>query len=335
MKMAIITGVTGQVGSYMVDFLLANSFKVVGFMRRSSTNTLERVEQHLNNDDFTIEVGDITDSGSVYNLVNKYQLDYFFNMCAQSHVAESFLQPELTLQVNTMGVLNCLEAVRKFSPPTRFLQMSTSEMFGSNVNDDGYQDEGTPFSCNSPYAVSKLAAHHLVKNYRDAYGLAASCAIMFNAESPRRGEQFVTRKITLWVARFYHLYADLGYPKQISDDEKLALGNLDSQRDWGAVQDYVRAIYSIADAVRPMDYVISTGETHSIKDFLSVAFETIGVQDWTPYVRRDERFYRPVEVKYLKGDSSKLRGDLNWQPEISFKKLVRNMVYADIDKYDE
>jgi len=267
-------------------------------------------------------------------IINRYRPDEFYNLGAQSHVKTSFDQPSLTFNINAVGVLNVLEAIRHFSPHTKFYQASTSEMFGSNyslsqpVGPGGpvvqFQDENTPFSPNSPYAVSKVAAHSLVSLYRRSYNIHASAGILFNHESERRGEEFVTRKITKYVARLdEHLKAHGGlFPK-------LMLGNLDAVRDWGYAPDYIEAMWLMLQQPKADDYVICTGEAHTIRDFLDAAFGHIGIDDWTPYVGVDPQFYRPCEVEYLKGSCEKAKKILGWSPKVTFKELAARMVEHD------
>ena len=286
--------------------------------------------------------------------MSKYQPDEYYNLAAQSHVVTSFDQPVHTFDVNANGVLYALEAIRKFSPETRFYQASTSEMFGSNFSceaaieyeddvppkdnngDKGmsvslrkFQDEETPLSPNSPYAVAKVAAHNLVSLYRRSYNVHASAGILFNHEGERRGENFVTRKMTKYVARLYHHRNSLAGLRGGAEYETLKLGNLDAQRDWGYAPDYVEAMYLMLQQDIPDDYVICTGRAYSVRDFLTASFKCIGIQDWSKYVEIDPQFYRPCEVEFLRGDSSKARRVLGWEPKTSFEMLVRKMMQAD------
>ena len=334
MKTALITGVTGQDGSFLSDFLLEKDYKVIGLYRRSSINKFDRIAHQLNNPNLELVEGDITDPTSVSGVISKYTPDECYNTAAMSHVHTSFEQPTYTSNVNYNGVQYILEGIRQHSPHTRLLQFSTSEMMGSNysvrINENGfpekYQDENTTFSPISPYAVSKLAAHHLVKNYRVAYNLHCSCAITYNHESERRGENFVTRKITKWIGQFYH---------NINLDPKLHLGNIDSYRDWGYAKDFCPAWWSILQQEEPDDYIISTGETHSVKEFLDLAFQEIGIDDWSPYVVIDQQFFRPSDVTFLKGDSTKAREKLGWTHRTSFSELVSLMVRNDINEAEK
>ena len=327
-KVAIITGVTGQDGSYLSELLLDKGYTVVALRRRSSSEKgLERIQHLLNNDNFKLVEADITDSGCVHNLVQEYRPHEVYNLGAQSHVMTSFSQPAYTTQVNLQGPLNFLEAIRLLSPSTKFYQASTSEMFGKNyeqMGDTKYQRETTAFVPQSPYAVAKLAAHEMVRIYRDSYGLYACCGILFNHESERRGENFVTRKITKWIGEFVASGQNEDFPA-------LRLGNLDAHRDWGHAEDYVEAMYLMLQQDEPEDYVIATSETHSVREFLTEAFNEIGITNFEPYVVIDPEFYRPCEVDWLLGHTGKARKQLGWRPKVSFQELVQRMVRSDID----
>ena len=327
-KVAIVTGVTGQDGSYLSELLLDKQYTVVGLRRRSSSEKgLERIEHLLNNDNFKLVEADITDSGCVNSLISEYMPHEVYNLAAQSHVGTSFKQPSYTSQVNLQGPINFLEAIRLLSPSTKFYQASTSEMFGKNYEvfaDTKYQKETTPFVPQSPYAVAKLAAHEMVRIYRDSYELFACCGILFNHESERRGENFVTRKITKWIGEFVASGQDEDFPA-------LRLGNLDAHRDWGHAQDYVDAMYLMLQQDEPEDYVIATSETHSVREFLMEAFNEIGISNFEPYVVIDPEFYRPCEVDWLLGHTGKARQQLGWRPKVSFPELVQRMVRSDID----
>ena len=359
MKKAIITGITGQDGSYLAELLLEKGYEVIGLVRRTSNeNSTYRID-HIK-DRINLVEGEISDSGSVYSLVEEHKPDEIYNLAAQSHVGTSFHQPDYTFQVDALGPLYFLQAIHKYSPKTRFYQASTSELFGKNFTEqtepwddrviDRYQDENTEFMPQSPYAVAKQAAHNMVRIYREGYGIHASCGILFNHESERRGENFVTRKITKWIGEFIRwqeenrgvfcqgqlggrdeeniIYADVlnpdGFPK-------LRLGNLDAYRDWGHAKDYVEAMWLMTQQEVPDDYVISTGETYSVRDFLKEAFNEIGIGYFEPYIVIDPKFYRPAEVEYLKGCSHKAKEVLGWNPKISFNQLVKQMVRSDID----
>ena len=327
-KVAIITGATGQDGSYLSELLLSKGYTVIGLRRRSSSEKgLERIQHLLNNNNFKLVEADITDSGCVNNLIRDYMPTEVYNLAAQSHVGTSFKQPLYTTQVNIEGPLNFLEAIRLLSPTTKFYQASTSEMFGKNYDMFGgtkYQQETTPFVPQSPYAVAKLAAHEMVRIYRDSYDLFACCGILFNHESERRGENFVTRKITKWIGEFVASGQDEDFPA-------LRLGNLDAHRDWGHAQDYVEAMYMMLQQDEPEDYVIATSETHSVREFLTEAFNEIGISNFEPYVVIDPEFYRPCEVDWLLGHTGKARQQLGWRPKVSFPELVQRMVRSDID----
>ena len=327
-KIAIVTGATGQDGSYLSELLLDKGYTVVGLRRRSSSEKgLERIEHLLNNDNFKLVEADITDSGCVNSLISEYMPHEVYNLAAQSHVGTSFKQPSYTSQVNLQGPINFLEAIRLLSPSTKFYQASTSEMFGKNYEvfaDTKYQKETTPFVPQSPYAVAKLAAHEMVRIYRDSYELFACCGILFNHESERRGENFVTRKITKWIGEFVASGQDEDFPA-------LRLGNLDAHRDWGHAQDYVDAMYLMLQQDEPEDYVIATSETHSVREFLMEAFNEIGISNFEPYVVIDPEFYRPCEVDWLLGHTGKARQQLGWRPKVSFPELVQRMVRSDID----
>ena len=327
-KIAIVTGATGQDGSYLSELLLDKGYTVVGLRRRSSSEKgLERIEHLLNNDNFKLVEADITDSGCVNSLISEYMPHEVYNLAAQSHVGTSFKQPSYTSQVNLQGPINFLEAIRLLSPSTKFYQASTSEMFGKNYEvfaDTKYQKETTPFVPQSPYAVAKLAAHEMVRIYRDSYDLFACCGILFNHESERRGENFVTRKITKWIGEFVASGQDEDFPA-------LRLGNLDAHRDWGHAQDYVDAMYLMLQQDEPEDYVIATSETHSVREFLTEAFNEIGISNFEPHVVIDPEFYRPCEVDWLLGHTGKARQQLGWRPKVSFPELVQRMVRSDID----
>ena len=366
MKTAIIFGVTGQDGSYLSEFLLDNNYKVVGVHRRSSIDTTERLDSCKENPNFSLVCGDIVDSGSVYSIINTHRPDECYNLAAQSHVATSFEQPETTFKINAIGPLNILEAIRTGSHNTRFYQASTSEMFGNNYSEmthqpmDAkrtiatpyrYQDENTPLEPRSPYAVSKVAAHNLVFTYREAYGIHASCGILFNHESERRGENFVTRKITNYVASLKCELdntggTDEGVQSSVTREcvfwqgkdgsyyslPHLQLGNLDSHRDWGHAEDYVRGMWLMLQQDEPNDYVLSTGETYTVRDFLDRAFKRIDIEDWSKYVVINPKFYRPAEVDYLRGSPARAAHELGWKREIDFTTLVERMVDSDVGK---
>ena len=328
---AIIFGITGQDGSYLAELLLEKGYEVIGVTRRVSVPTLNRITHILPK--IKIIEGDITDAFSVSNVIKEEAPDEIYNLAAQSHVGTSFKQPSLTWDVTAGGVLNILEAIRYSGrkDDIKFYQASSSEMFGKNYNlREGlaemikYQDEKTPFMPQSPYAIAKLAAHHLVRNYRDSYGIFACSGILFNHESERRGEKFVTRKITKWIGEFVASGMDAQFPA-------LRLGNLDAKRDWGHADDYVRGMWEMVQHETPNDYVVATGETHSVREFLDIAFRHIGIDDWDEFVVIDPEFYRPAEVDYLLGIPAKAKRVLGWEPEISFQQLVERMVDSDVE----
>lgn len=328
---AIIFGITGQDGSYLAELLLKKGYEVVGITRRVSVPTLDRITHILPK--IKIIEGDITDAFSVSNVIKEEDPDEIYNLAAQSHVGTSFKQPSLTWDVTAGGVLNILEAIRYSGKKDRikFYQASSSEMFGKNYNiREGlasmikYQDENTPFVPQSPYAIAKLAAHHLVRNYRESYGIFGCSGILFNHESERRGEKFVTRKITKWIGEFVASGMDKEFPA-------LRLGNLDAKRDWGHAEDYVRGMWEMLQHETPDDYVVATGETHSVREFLDIAFSHIGIDDWDDLVVIDPEFYRPAEVDYLLGIPAKAKRVLEWAPRISFQQLVERMVDSDVE----
>lgn len=319
-KTAIITGVNGQDGSYLAELLIKKNYKVVGVVRRSSIEDgkLQNLENIKDSPNFSIVNGDLTDSSSIWRTINHFKPDEFYNLAAQSHVGASFTSPESTFEINATGVLNCLEAIRTASPQTKFYQASTSEMYGDNMN--APQNELTILSPNSPYAVAKVAAHNLVINYRKAYNLFACSGILFNHESERRGEQFVTRKITKAAARI-----KLGVQKE------LKLGNLDAKRDWGYAPEYVEGMWMMLQHNNPDDYVLATGETYTIRDFIGFVSEVCGF-NLMDYIIIDDQFKRPSEVPLLLGDSSKARNILNWHPKTNVKELAKLMYNADLAK---
>lgn len=335
-KTAIITGITGQDGSHLADFLLEKNYKVVGVVRRASVDTTNRIKHILNHPNLNIVEGDITDYSSISNILRNTVTGCgceFYNLAAQSHVATSFKQPELTLDATGKSCLNILQAIRDMNlvKKIKFYQASSSEMFGKNydiVDGQKLQNENTKFLPQSPYAIAKCAAHEAVRLYRDAYGFHASAGILFNHEGPRRGELFVTRKITKWIGNFYKHTISNGVDTPFP---KLRLGNLEAFRDWGYAGDYVEAMWMMLQQDIPDDYVICTGETHSIREFLDVAFGHIGISDWSNYVVQDLEFYRPAEVDYLRGDNSKALSKLGWRPKTSFRDLVRMMIEKDLE----
>lgn len=325
-KIALVSGITGQDGSYLSELLLKHKYKVIGLHRRSSINNFERINHLIDTSQFKLEEFDLTDASSCDHIINRYQPDEFYNLAAQSHVGTSFKQPSTTFQIDTIGVINLLESIRRTSPTTKFYQASTSEMFGRNFSTDKdgskYQDEQTELLPQSPYGVAKLASHRLVQIYREAYGIFATSGILFNHESPRRGEQFVTRKITKY----------LGQLVNHNTKENLKLGNLNAHRDWGHAKDYVNAMFLMLQNDYPQDYVICTGKTHSVLDFLKAAFEHVNL-DYTQHVEIDHDLYRPAEVDYLCGRNDRAVRELKWFPQIDFEDLVKDMVTSDVEAF--
>ncbi|MGB9673978.1 MAG: GDP-mannose 4,6-dehydratase [Anaerolineales bacterium] len=319
MPVALITGITGQDGSYLAEFLLELGYQVIGMVRRSSTVTFERIK-HIQ-DDITIVQGDLHDQSSLVDLMETYHPDEVYNLAAQSFVPTSFSQPVLTGEVTALGVTRMLEAIRLANPKARFYQASTSEMFGKVR--EVPQCETTPFYPRSPYGVAKVYGHMITVNYRESHQLYTVSGILFNHESPRRGLEFVTRKITHAVARIKH-----GLAKEIR------LGNLESRRDWGFAGDYVQAMWLMLQQDEPSDYVIGTGITHSVREFCELAFNIVGL-DYRDYVVQDERLFRPAEVDLLVANPSKAHLKLRWQPRISFEELIRMMVEADLKRVAE
>jgi GDPmannose 4,6-dehydratase len=314
-RSALITGITGQDGSYLAELLLSKGYKVFGLVRRSSTFGFQRIE-HIQSD-IELVSGDLTDLQSLIGAVRKAAPREIYTLAAQSFVQTSWTQPELTGQVTALGVLRLLDAVRTVDPTIRIYQASSSEMFGKVV--EVPQTESTPFYPRSPYGVAKVYGHWITVNYRESYGLHASSGILFNHESPRRGLEFVTRKISYAAANI-----KLGYANE------LRLGNLESQRDWGFAGDYVEAMWLMLQQDEPEDFVIGTGETHSVREFCELAFSHVGL-DYQDFVTLDERFVRPAEVDLLVADPAKARRELGWIPKISFRELVARMVDHDLD----
>ncbi|MEI6044437.1 MAG: GDP-mannose 4,6-dehydratase [Chloroflexota bacterium] len=314
-KRVLITGITGQDGSYLAEFLLEKGYKVYGLIRRTSIIIDARIE-HLLNEVELID-GDLLDQLSLVNAVKTAQPDEIFNLAAQSFVPTSWQQPALTGEYTALGVTKVLEAARLVDYPIRFYQASSSEMFGKVQ--EVPQTEKTPFYPRSPYGVAKVYGHWITVNYRESYDMFACSGILFNHESPRRGLEFVTRKISNAVARI-----SLGLQKE------LRLGNLEARRDWGYAPDYVRAMWLMLQQEQPDDYVIATGETHAIREFVELAFKHVGIEDWQEYVKIDQRFFRPAEVDLLVGSPAKARQNLGWEPTVTFEQLVHLMVEADL-----
>ena len=315
MKRALITGITGQDGSYLAELLLKKGYKVFGLTRRTSTPNYERIK-HIQ-DKIELIPGDLLDQQSLTSAIDEAKPDEIYNLAAQSFVATSWSQPVLTGEFTALGVTRMLEAMRQVKPDAKFYQASSSEMFGKVKQSP--QNEKTPFHPRSPYGVAKVYGHWITINYRESYDLFTVSGILFNHESPRRGLEFVTRKITNSVARI-----NLG---QIGH---FLLGNLEAKRDWGFSGDYVEAIWMMLQKDNPDDFVIATGENHSVREFVQEAFSTIGIKNWQKYVKTSKEFKRPAEVDFLIGDASKAKKILGWEPKIRFKDLVKMMVEADI-----
>jgi GDPmannose 4,6-dehydratase len=318
-KVAFITGITGQDGSYLTEFLLRRGYEVHGMIRRASVFNTARIDHlykdpHKRNVQMFLHYGDITSYHRLYHLLKKIKPREVYNLAAQSHVGVSFKLPEYTIQTVSLGTLHLLESIRDLKLNTKFYQASSSEMFGDSPPP---QNEKTSFRPQSPYATAKILAHNLVVNYRDAYNIFACSGILFNHESPRRGETFVTKKITKAVANIV-----------AGNQEKLYLGNLDAKRDWGFAQEYVKAMWLMLQQKKPDDFVIATGETHSVKEFVELAFKLAGL-NWKRHVRIDPKYFRPTEVRALKGDYSKAKKILGWEPKVKFKQLAKIMLNSD------
>lgn len=362
-KTALVFGVQGQDGSYLSEFLLDKGYRVIGVKRRCSSFHSQRLINVECDENFKLIEGDVVDHNSVRHIIKKYQPNEIYNLAAMSHVHTSFEQTRYTFEVNQLGVLNILEGVVEHSPASKVYQASTSELFGSNFsideNGERFQNEETALLPNSPYACAKLGAHNLVRVFRDAYNIFGCCGVLYNHESSRRGAEFVTRKITLWLAELYNWISShftfLSEDKELKDclvfkfDEdklrmvgqqgrisnfefpKLRLGNLDSYRDWGHSKDYVKAMWMMLQNKEPVDYVVATGKAYSVRDFCRIAFGEIGIENYMDYIVIDSKFFRPVEVPYLRGDATKIKNELGWEPKISFEELVKEMVSADIN----
>ncbi|GBD08874.1 GDP-mannose 4,6-dehydratase [Candidatus Thermoflexus japonica] len=314
-KRALITGITGQDGSYLAEFLLEKGYEVIGMVRRTSTINFERI-RHIQ-DRITLVQGDLLDQSSLIDILREYRPHEVYNLAAQSFVPTSFKQPVLTGEFTALGVTRLLEAIRLVDPTIRFYQASSSEMFGKVK--EVPQNENTPFHPRSPYGVAKVYAHWITVNYRESYGMFAVSGICFNHESPRRGLEFVTRKITHTAAKI-----------KLGLAHELRLGNLEARRDWGYAPDYVRAMWLMLQQDEPEDYVIATGETHSVREFVELAFDYLGL-DWKKYVVVDPALYRPADVDLLVGDATKARTKLGWAPSVTFEQLVKIMVDADLE----
>lgn len=316
MKTALITGVTGQSGSYLAELLLEKGYKVIGMKRRTSLLATDRINHIMDNPNFHLVYGSMNDVGSLYKLFSQYKFDEVYNLAAQSHVRVSFEVPEETADAVAMGPLRLLECIKTMQPDCRFYQASSSEMFGDNPEHP--QNEETRLMPASPYACAKVFAHGLTRNYREGYGIHASSGILFNHESPRRGETFVTRKITLAAARI-----------RLGLQDTISLGNLEAKRDWGYAKDYVEAMWLMLQQDKPDDYVIATGETHTVREFLEEVFWVAGL-DVQKHLIIDERLKRPHEVPWLEGDMSKAKRVLGWEPKTKFKELAKLMYEEDM-----
>jgi GDPmannose 4,6-dehydratase len=317
-KSALITGITGQDGSYLAELLLEKGYEVHGLIRRAATPSTERIEHIL--DKITLHVGELTDQSSLFDAIEGSHADEVYNLAAQSFVGDSWTVPVSTGDVDGLGVTRILEAIRRIKPTARFYQAATSEMYGK-VHEVP-QSETTTFHPRSPYGVAKVYGYYITLNYRESYAMHASNGILFNHESPRRGLEFVTRKITDTVARI-----------KLGTASELALGNLDSKRDWGFAGDYVEGMWRMLQQDEPGDYVLATGETHTVREFCEIAFGHVGL-DWEQFVKVDERFVRPAEVDLLLGDPAKAKNELGWEPKVSFRELVEMMVDADMARHE-
>jgi GDPmannose 4,6-dehydratase len=344
MDTAIIFGITGQDGSHLADLLLQKNYKVIGVKRRSSTNNNQRINHILSHPNFVVKEADITDYSSIISILKDNEhVDEVYNLAAQSHVGLSFSQPATTWDITGKGCLNILQAIVDLNMfGVRFYQASSSEMFGSSYNTDingeKYQDENTKLMPNSPYAISKCAAHYSVRLYRDAYKLHASSGILFNHEGPRRGDNFVTQKIVKWISNFVSwLNSNDQLSGKITTTEddiiisnnrfpKLRLGNLNAFRDWGYAGDYVEAMWLMLQQENPDDYVICTGETHTIAEFLDIAFNYVGLTEWRQFVKIDSEFFRPSEVDFLRGKCDKAKEKLGWKPSYNLTMLISLMI---------
>ena len=318
MKTALITGVTGQDGSYLAELLLKKNYKVVGMKRRTSVINTSNIDHLYDHPNFSMVYGNLNDIGSMYRTLNEYRPEEIYNLAAQSHVKTSFDVPEETVDAIAMGTMRLIEAIRNTVPQSKFYQASSSEMYGDNM--DPMKNEDTPMTPASPYACAKLFGHNIVKNYRSGYGMFACSGILFNHESPRRGETFVTRKVTRAAARI-----------KLGLQDSLSLGNLDAIRDWGFAGDYVEAMWLMMQHNKPDDYVVATGEAHTVKDMVELAFD-LAKLDWKKYVKIENRLKRPQEVPFLQGDASKAKITLGWKPVVNFQQLVTMMYQTDFEK---
>ena len=326
-RLVLVTGCTGNMGSYLTEALLDRGDKVVGLIRRTSNADYSRISSIIGHKNFSVVSGDICDANCMTNLISRYKFDLIHNTAAQSHVAESFIQPSYTWEATGQSVLYMLEAIRNFSPHTRFITNSSSEMFGKNYSEDElgkFQDEKTELDSRSPYAIAKIAAHKAVGLYRDSYNLWAAGMITFNMESPRRTNTFVTRKITQYIGKLHNAI------KNNKSIEKLKLGNIYSYRDWSYVPEIVEAYIKLSLLNKPVDLVVCSGETHSVAEFLEESFSLLEL-DWHDYVDIDESLKRPQEVDFLQGRATRAKEILGWEPQVKFKELVKIMVENDIE----
>lgn len=313
MKKAFITGIAGQDGSYLAEYLVSLGYEVHGIVRRNSVAEHQQSRIELIRDKINIYYGDLLDQSSLEHLLDKIQPDEIYNIAAQSHVRISYDIPQFTAQTNAVGVLNVLEAYRRACPNAKFYQASSSEMFGSSVDADGYQRETTPMNPVSPYGCTKVFGYNIVRNYRNAYKLHASNGILFNHESPRRGSNFVTNKVVKTAVQI-----------KLGLEDKLELGNMDAYRDWGHSKDYIKAMHLILQQDKPGDWVVATGETRSVRDMCEYVFSKLGL-DYRDYVVQNDKFLRPEELPYLKGDSTRIR-ELGWKPEYTFESMMDEMI---------
>jgi len=319
-KIAFVTGIIGQDGPYLAKFLLEKGYQVYGLIRRYSNINFENTDYLGVTDKIDFVSGDMSDESSLINIIKTIRPDEVYNLAAQSFVGSSWDQAKLTTEINSLGTLYLLNTLKHFSPSTKFYQASTSEMFGNSA-DKGIQTEETPFHPRSPYAISKLYAYWITNNFKESYNMFCCNGILFNHESPIRGREFVTRKITMGVAKIKLGLAD-----------EIRLGNLDSKRDWGFAGDYVKAMWLMMQTKNPDNYIISTGENHSVRDFVKLAFKCAGIKDWEKYIKIDPLFKRPAELHILQGKSDKARKVLGWKPKVKFEELVKMMVEADIKR---
>ena len=317
-KRALITGITGMDGSHLADFLLSKGYIVFGMERRSSQKNRENTKSFESNSNFTFLNGDLSDQNSILRVLKTSKPNEIYNLGAQSFVVESWNTPEQTGDITGLGSLRMLEAIREYGEDVKYYQASTSEMFGKMK---GIANEKTIFHPRSPYGVAKLYAHWITKNYRESYNMFNVSGILFNHESERRGIEFVTRKITDGVARI-----------KLGLQDNIVLGDLNTSRDWGYAPDYVESMWMMLQQDKPDDYVIATGQTHELREFLSIAFEQIGISNWEKYILQDKKFIRPADVYYLKGDATKAHHNLGWKPKTSFKEMIKIMVDNDIKK---